>query len=578
MAGNAAASDGAGAVDIYTGATISPPAVAAWVLPTAAPSPTHLAEPTPHPDDTRAGDDTPARSNPAEAITTEAGLFGLSGDPLGEFAMLAAASGDVNADGIPDLLVGAGDFDGQRGKVYLFYGGRGSFDAPVQPVLTIAGENPGDAFGRAVAIGDFDGDGSADLAVGAPGFEEHRGQVYVYRGVVAGPDKVPDVAVPAIRVIGDWPYNELGQAIAAIGDVNGDGYGDLAAGAYGYASWKGMLVVFHGGPGGLGSADGGAEPLANADFTAVAEGALDFKRFTAKDNFGIPVAGGDFNCDGFADLVTAAASYGVNYETRQQGKVYVFSGSSSGLTGTDEGAIVDPAFTATGRQSLELFGIALATGDLNGDGCADLAVGSSYGHGPESGRVYIFHGSPAGLAHAGRSATNAAEAAADLTLSGLAAGDFGAEELFGAALAIDDFNGDGYDDLLAGAPKSDSWRGRVYFLPGGPGGLADAEPGPYPSESSILRAGAGPEMLGMPLVSAGDVDGDGLPEAVAGASLARRDAGRSLYLRRHALIVPSSSAQPWPKICPRLAAQGMRLMKLAAASEGQAGKGCETGG
>ena len=260
----------------------------------------------------------------------------------------------------------------------------------MQPVLTIAGENPGDAFGRAVAIGDFDGDGSADLAIGAPGFEEHRGQVYIYPGSAAEPDKVPDVAVPAMRVIGDWPYNELGQAIAAIGDVNGDGYGDLAAGAYGYASWKGMLVVFHGGPGGLGSAEGDAEPLANADFTAFAEGALDFKRFTASDNFGIPVAGGDFNCDGYADLVTAAASYGVDYETRQQGKVYVFSGSPGGLTGTDVGEIVAPAFTETGEQSRELFGIALATGDLNGDGCADLAVGSSYGDGPACGQLTSF--------------------------------------------------------------------------------------------------------------------------------------------------------------------------------------------
>lgn len=523
VAGNAAAGDGAGAVDIYTGATISPSVAGAWGLPTATPSHrlTPPAGPTPYPDDASAGDDTPERSSAAEAVTTEASLFGPTGDLFGEFAMLAAASGDVNADGIPDLLVGAGDFDGQRGKVYLFYGGPGSFDAPVQPVLTIAGEHPGDTFGRAVAIGDFDGDGSADLAVGAPGFEEHRGQVYVYSGGAAGPDKVPDVAAPAMRVIGDWPYNELGQAIAAVGDVNGDGYGDLAAGAYGYASWKGMLVVFHGGPDGLGSAEDGAEPLANADFTAFAEGALNFERYDTSDNFGIPLAGGDFNCDGYTDLVTAAASYGVDYETRQQGKVYVFSGGPNGLTGANAGEIVAPAFTATGGQSLELFGDALATGDLNGDGCADLAVGSSYGYGAVSGRVYIFHGSPTGLARAGDRAAGAAEAVADLTLSGLATGDFDAEELFGAALAIDDFDGDGYDDLLAGAPKSDAWRGRVYFLPGGPGGLADTEPGPYPSESSILRAGAGPEMLGMPLVSAGDVDGDGLPEAVAGASLAR---------------------------------------------------------
>jgi hypothetical protein len=487
-------------------------------------------------------------------VTTDVEVFPPNGDALGELPLLAAAAGDLNGDGRPDLIVGAGDYEEARGRIYLFYGRGDMVDAPREPDATITGAAAGDALGRGLAVADFNGDGYADLAAGIPGHEMSSGQVAIYDGGAGGLAATGGEPTPARLLAGEYPNNNFGLSIAAAGDVNGDGYADLAVGAYGYDSTRGKVYVYHGGPDGLG---------AEAVFVAVGEDVSFLHRGVAiEHNLGNAVAGaGDVNGDGYADLLVAAASYGVEDETRQQGKIYLFEGSAEGLTGTTaEGKIVDPAFTAIGEQSFELLGSALAGGDLNGDGYSDAVVGSNYTYAAESGRVYLFYGSAAGLggqqkqagagstaeAPAEEAANGTADGAADgtangtahgaadgtaagraaLMLTGLAIGDYGAEETLGAALAVDDFDGDGYADIAAGAPKSDAWRGKVHLLRGGPQGVEASEPGPYPSESSVIRAGVGSDMFGLPLISAGDVDGDGRPEIAAGAAFGRQGWGQ----------------------------------------------------
>jgi hypothetical protein len=455
-------------------------------------------------------------------VATEVELFGPDGDALGELPLLAAAAGDLNGDGLPDLMVGAGDYEGERGRVYVYYGGAGAFDAPPKPQVTITGAAAGDAFGRALVVADFNGDGLDDLAVGAPGVDGQRGQTAIFYGTATGLGAGGGEPTPDLVLSGEYSNNQYGQTLAGAGDVNGDGFDDLAVGAYGYDGSRGKAYVYHGGEAGLGSQEA---------FVAIGEDVTYLHRGVAIDhNLGGGLAGaGDVNGDGYDDLVVAAASFGAADETRQQGKIYLFAGSADGLVGTDEsGKIVDPAFTAIGEQSFELLGMTLAAGDLNGDSYSDVAVGSSYSYSAHSGRVYIFYGGAKGLSGGEKSSDDSpiAAEAAGLSLTGLAIGDYGAEETFGAALAVDDFDGDGYDDVAVGAPKSDAWNGKVYLLRGGAGGIEETEPGPYPSEMSVLRAGVRSEMLGLPLASAGDVDGDGRAELAAGAAFGRQGWGQ----------------------------------------------------
>jgi hypothetical protein len=497
---------------------------------------------------------TPAPGSETPPAVEVKSLLGGIDAALGELPVFAVAGGDVNGDGLADVAVGVAAAEDARGVVYVFYGKATFLTGPVEADAAITGETPGDAFGRAVAnLGDANGDGYADLAVGASGYAGNSGKVYVFFG---GPAGLPGATVatdatdargrpqPDFAVTGMFAGDQLGAALEAAGDVNGDGYTDLAVGVPGFNSHRGEVFVFHGGPQGFGpthtaSAEEaalgmGPDPALEADFAAMGE-AADYGQVA--DEFGAQVLGaGDVDGDGYDDLLVAAPNAG----PRQQGRVYLFRGSAAGVQGGNAAtgdappqpaylalsAPLTPTFTATGTEDLELLGSALAAGDLNGDRYRDFAVSSWHGDGAESGRVYVFYGGPTGLQE--RSGGKAA-AAADYQITGEARDDMGEEALLGAGLAIADFDGDGYGDLLAGAPKQDGWRGEVYLLRGGPDGLRDASPGPYPPQSAVLAAGQGPEMLGAPVANVGDVDGDGQSEIAAGATFGREGKG-DVYL------------------------------------------------
>jgi hypothetical protein len=467
---------------------------------------------------------------------------------LGELPVFAVAGGDVNGDGFSDAAVGVAAAHRTRGAVYVFYGRPDLAARPAQADVVLAGESPGDAFGRAVAnLGDANGDGYADLAVGASGYANGSGRAYVFFG---GPDGLEAAAAADggpqadFAVTGMFAGYQLGAALGAGGDVNGDGYADLAIGVPGFNSHRGEVFVFHGGPQGFGptrtaSAEEaalgiGPDPAVDADFAAWGE-AADYGQVA--DEFGAQVMGaGDVDGDGYDDLLVSAPNAG----PRQQGKVYLFRGSAAGLQGGNAptgdappqpaylalSAPLTPTFTATGTQDLELLGAALAAGDLNGDGYSDFAVHSWHRDGAESGRVYVFYGGPAGL---GDRTGREAAVSADYRITGRARDEWGEEALLGAGLAIADVDGNGYADLLAGAPKFDGGRGRVHLLRGGPPGLREAAPGPYPPEDSVVYAGQDAQMLGAPVASIGDVDGDGRVEIAAGATFGRQGDG-DVYL------------------------------------------------
>ncbi len=140
-------------------------------------------------------------------------------------------------------------YSSNTGKVYVFHGGTGGLTgSPASPAWSAVGENTSNTFGYAVAgVGDVNGDGYADLAASAKGYSSTTGKVYVFYGGAGGLAGTP--ASPAWSATGENASDQFGYAVAGLGDVNGDGYPDFSVGATWYSSYRGKVYVFYGGGG-----------------------------------------------------------------------------------------------------------------------------------------------------------------------------------------------------------------------------------------------------------------------------------------------------------------------------------------
>jgi hypothetical protein len=414
------------------------------------------------------------------AATPAATLTGPDGAG-GGFGGAVASAGDVDGDGYADLLVGAPGATSGTGRVYVYRGGATGLAAT--PAATLIGpDGSGGSFGSAVAsAGDVDGNGFADVAIGAPGAVANTGRAYVFLGGAAGV-----TAAPAATLTGpDGAGGYFGSAVASVGDVNADGYADVAVGGYGAMSSAGRVYAYFGSAAGIAAAPGAT--LTGPD--------------GAGSEFGYSVASaGDVNGDGFADLVVGAES-----AMGAAGRVYLYLGSAAGLPAT-------ASTTLTGLDGANgVFGASVASaGDVNGDGFTDLAVGS-YGAMNGTGRVYVYLGGAMGLA---------------TTPTTTLTGPDGMYGTFGASVAsAGDVNGDGDADLGVGASGAMSRTGRAYVYLGGAAGLAT-------TASTMLVGPDGTNgAFGTSVASAGDINGDGCPEVAVGAYAAASGAGRAhVYL------------------------------------------------
>jgi hypothetical protein len=395
------------------------------------------------------------------------------------FGFPVASAGDVNGDGYADVIIGAPYFDGgetDEGRAFVYHGSASGLSSVAN--WTAEDNQAGARFGvSAASAGDVNGDGYADVIIGAADYtngQTREGRAYVYHGSASGLSATANWAAES-----DQTFAWYGFSVAGAGDVNGDGYADVIVGSYNYQngeSGEGRAFVYHGSASGV---------PASASWIAEINKAGAW--------FGNRVASaGDVNGDGYADVIVGADYY-TNGQT-QEGGAFVFHGSSSGLSAA-------PNWTAESNQANSLFGSPVASaGDVNGDGYADVIVGASaYDNSEaEEGRAYVFHGSSAGL-------SPTANWNAESNQTGARFG--------GSAASAGDVNGDGFADVIIGAGNFDNVEtseGRALVYHGSASGLSG-------TAVWSVEGNLGNAYLGSCVASAGDVNGDGYADVIVSA-------------------------------------------------------------
>ena len=472
---------------------------------------------------------TGAKSEELGASVANAG--DVNGDGIDDFIV-----------GAPDTSSDQGA--GAAYVIYGKTGGLSSFsvaDMTASDGFKISGATAKDQAGLSVSsAGDLNGDGIDDLLIGAMNADKPAnataasagpGAAYVVYGKAGGSGDIDlgDLsASDGFKIIPASATSRLGFAVASAGDINKDGIDDIIVGA----STAGVTGTFSGGAYVI---YGKTEGLGTIDLSKLTDSqgfALGGRPY---DNVGYSVSGiGDVNGDGIDDFAVAAPGYdfqsplGASYSMSNAGAAFVVYGNKDGLTTFNMSTgMGTKGFTIIGPAAVVNLGYSVSeAGDVNGDGIADLIVG---GQKTEDGKgaAYVIYG---------KAGVHADVALASLTaetgfkIVGAAAGDQAGYSVSSAG----DVNGDGIDDLLVGAIRTSPngyYSGTTYVVFGTKGERGALDLATLTPDQGVALEGAGYySYAGFSVSAAGDVNGDGIDDLIVGAPNTNEDNSGAAYI------------------------------------------------